>query len=276
LWLVAVDQLGEPPVVPPVPGVLAEPVQELLEGLLAGVEVVDERALEHVVHLAEVALVRHAVRGATYEPEDDATGLPAVGALDEVGLVGTDGAAHLPPRADPLEAGAGQPASLPLVALEGAGVDLLDLQSAGGAHRPRLGLGPGEEDLRAAVGHVVGELALDDVDEEHPARRAVVDAAPGVDVAVRVADHDVLAHQQTALGDLHQDVVDRGAGPTAAVPLVGAEQVGEPGDVEPVSRVGGADRPPPRQAGHLAQHLVGVALEPVVVGDHEPRLCRTR
>ena len=138
----------------------------------------------------------------------------------------------------------------------------------------RLADGPLDEDVGAAVGDVVGQVALDDVDEQHPALGAVVDAAPGADLAVGVADDDVLAHPQAVLGDLDEHVVDTGAGPAAAVPLVGAQQVGQPGDVEAVGGVGGADLPAGGQTGIGAElgpdHQAGVALEPGVLGDHGP------
>ena len=52
--------------------------------------------------------------------------------------------------------------------------------------------------------------------EQHPARGPVVGAAPAADRAVRVAQHDVLAGQVAARGDLDQQVVLGGAGPAAA------------------------------------------------------------
>ena len=93
--------------------------------------------------------------------------------------------------------------------------------------------------LRQVAGH--------DVHEEHPAAGPVVHAPPSLDLTVRVAHHDVLAGAQPVLGDLDQHVVDPGARPAAAVALVVAQQVGQPGDLEPVRRVGRA-RPPSRPA----------------------------
>ena len=133
----------------------------------------------------------------------------------------------------------------------------------------RLLLGPGEQQLRAGVGHAVGQLALDDVDEQHPALGPVVDAAPGPDLALGVAEHDVLAHPQPALGDLDQHVVDRGAGPAAPGALVGTQQLGEAGDDEPVGRVGLLDPPAVDEVLGVREEPVGVAVEPVVLGDHE-------
>ena len=98
---------------------------------------------------------------------------------------------------------------LPLVVGEGTRVDLLDVEPPRPADLAGLAHGPLDQHGRAAVGDVVGQVALDDVHEEHPAHRPVVDAAPGPDVAVRVAHHDVLAHPQPLLGDLDQHVVDR-------------------------------------------------------------------
>ena len=156
---------------------------------------VGEGALEHVVHRAQVGLVGHAVALALDEPEDHAVALPPRRVGDQLGLRGLDRAAHLPPGADPLEAGVRQPAVLALVVGEGAGVDLLHRQAARRADRPGLGLGPLEQHVAAAIGQVLVDLAVDDVDEEHPALGAVVDAAPGPDPAVGVADDEVLARR---------------------------------------------------------------------------------
>ena len=161
---------------------------------------------------------------------------------------------------------------LALVVPEGPGVDLLELQPPGLADGARLSDRPVDEHGGAGVRDVVGEVPLDDVDEEHPSLGAVVDAAPGADLPVGVAHDDVLAGPQPVLGDLHEDVVHAGAGPAAAVPLVGPQQLGQPGDVEPVGRIGGADLPALRQAGIGAElgpdHQARVTLESGVLGDH--------
>ena len=206
-----------------------------------GVEVVGERALEHVVHRAQVALVGHAVgvRAALPldEAEDDALALPARRVGHELGLRGLHRAAHLPPGAHPLEAGVGQPAVLPLVVGEGAGVDLLLGQAARRADRPRLRLGPVEQHLAAAVGDALVDLAADDVDEEHPALGAVVHAAPGLDPALGVAHDEVLAHRRAALRHLDPDLVLAGAGQPRP-PLVVAQQLGQSLDRRGVVTVG--------------------------------------
>ena len=137
-----VEQLGEPPVVPAVAGVLAQAVDELVEGLLRRVEVVGEGALEHVVDRPQAGLVGHPVVLAPDEAEAHALALPRLRVGDQRRLVGGHRAAHLPPRADLGEAGALEEAVLALVVGEGAGVDLLDVEAAALAHRAGLGLAP--------------------------------------------------------------------------------------------------------------------------------------
>ncbi len=65
-----VDELGDPPVVPAVAGVLAQAGAELLEGLLVVVEVVGERGLEDVVDRREVALHGQSVAAVAGHPAD--------------------------------------------------------------------------------------------------------------------------------------------------------------------------------------------------------------
>ena len=234
---------------------------------------VGEGTLEHVVDRAQVRHVGQAVALALDEPEDHAVALPARRVGDQLGLRGLHRAAHLPPRAYAVEAGVGQPAVLALVVGERTAVDLLHRQSARRADRAGLRLGPLEQHVAAAVGQPLVDLAVDDVDEEHPALGPVVDAAPGLDPAVGIADDEVLARRQA--GDLDEHVVLTGTGPAATGALVGAEQLGEPldsGRVVPVGRLGG---PALRQAGVGRQQVGGVALEPVVVGDHGRSFFRT-
>src|SRR6185295_3711798 len=117
----------QPPVVPAMAGILPQAEQELLEGLLAGVEVVDERALDHLVDLTQVAVVGHpaAAAAAADQPEDHTTLGPVVRRRYEVRLVGADRTGHLPPGPHPLEAAAGEPVVLALIVGERPGVDLL-------------------------------------------------------------------------------------------------------------------------------------------------------
>ena len=129
--------------------------------------------------------------------------------------------------------------------------------------------GPLDEYVGAGAADVVGQLAGHDVDEEHPAAGAVVHAAPGLDGAVGVADHDVLAGAQAVLGHLDQHVVDAGAGPAATLALVPAQQVGQPRDLEPVGRVRGVDLPAVGQLGRELHELLRICLEPGLVGDHK-------
>ena len=109
-----------------------------------------------------------------------------------------------------------------------------------------------------ASAHGVSSVSLDHVDEHHPTGRPVVDAAPGADLALRVADHDVLAHPQPRLGDLDQHVVDRGAGPAAPGSLVGTQQVGQAGEDEPVAGVGRLDLPAVEEVLGVREDAVGV------------------
>ncbi len=209
------------------------------------VEVVDERALEHLVQLAQVRLVGHAVARAPDQPEGHVAAVPLGRVRHQAGLVRRDRPLHLPPRADHREARAGQPLVLPLVVGEGTGVDLLRCQPSRRTHLTGLADRPLDEHVGARAADLGFEGAGHDVHEEHPAAGPVVNAAPGLDLAVRVAHHDVLAGAQAVLGDLDQHVVDAGAGPAPALALVGAQEVGQPGDLETVRRVG-ACRPPSR------------------------------
>ena len=165
---------------------------------------------------------------------------------------------------------------LALVVGEGAGVDLLDLEAAGRADRPRLRIGPLEEHVAAVIRQPLVDLAVDDVDEEHPALRPVVDAAPRLDPAAGIADDEVLARRQSVVGHLDQHVVLTRAGPAAARALVGAEQLGQPPDGGRVGAVRRLGDPALGQTRILGQQVGGVALEPVVVGDHGRPFFRTR
>ncbi len=261
--------------VPAVTGVLAQPVDELGERLLPRVEVVAEGLLEHLVRGLDVDRVGQPLRRTADQPDRDLVLGPGGRVGHQRRLVGGDGTAHLQPAADPLEAGRLQPGVLAVVVGERAGVDLLHVELACRTDRPRLLLRPREQQRRAGVRHVAGQVALDDVHEQHPALGAVVDAAPGPDLAVGVAQHDVLAHPQAALGDLDQHVVDRGRGPAAAGPLVPAQQVGQSGDHDTVGRVGLLHPPVVEQVLGVREEPVWVAVEPVVLGDHVTGFCRT-
>ena len=134
---------------------------------------------------------------------------------------------------------------------------------------------PLDQHVGAGSADVVGQVALDDVHEEHPALGPVVDAAPGPDVAVGVAQHDVLARPQPVLGHLDQYVVDRRRRPSRGRAARGRAAAGSAGRRR-TGRTGRApDRPPVGKRRVVGSDLVGVALEPAVLGDHDPRFCRT-
>ena len=143
---------------------------------------VDERALEHVVDLAQVVLVGHPVAGAPDQAEHARRRAPSGPgrrpAPASSAVTGRLICHQVRTRSKPASASQRCWRSSPG---ERAGVDLLDVQPAGGADRAGLASAHSTQDVGAAVGDVVGQVALDDVDEEHPAHRAVVDAAPGLD-----------------------------------------------------------------------------------------------
>ena len=80
----------------------------------------------------------------------------------------------------------------PFVVGEGLHVDLLAGQAAGGTDGAGLRLRPGDERLGGGVGVGLRQLPVDDVAEEHPARRTVVHGAPRTDHPVAIAQDDVL------------------------------------------------------------------------------------
>jgi len=138
------------------------------------------------VHRAEVGL-------ALGQPERDPAVVPASGGRHQARLGGGDRPRHLPPLPDPGEPGSAEPPRLPLVPGEGAGVDLLHVEAAGGADLAGLAHRPLDQQVGAGSTGLLGQSPLDDVQEEHPAAGPVVDAAPGPRHARVVADHDVLA-----------------------------------------------------------------------------------
>ena len=157
-----------------------------------------------------------------------------------------------------IEAGRFEPAVLPVVVGERPRVDLLDVHPTGGPDHARLFVGPVEQQLRAGVRERGVEVSLDHVDEHHPTGRTVVDAAPGADLALRVADHDVLTHPQPLLGHLDQHVAHRRAGPASATALVGAQQMGQAGEDEPVAGVGRLDLPAVEEVLGVREDAVGI------------------
>ena len=103
-------------------------------------------------------------------PEHHAVRLPALGRRHQLGLVGGDRPAHLPPGADPLEAGGLQPA-------RAAGRRRRRHRCRSAVRRAR-GRAPtsrawpsahSKSTSEHAVGDVVGQVAVDDVHVEHPA-----------------------------------------------------------------------------------------------------------
>ena len=231
---------------------------------------VGERGLQHVVHGAQVGLRRMAVTLPVDEPHHHAVALPAGGVVDQPGLVRGDRPAHLPPGPHVREPVGGQPAALPLVAGERPGVDLLHLEPAGRAHLARLPDRPLDQDVGARPADRLGQTALDDVAEEHPATGPVVDAPPGADQPGVVAHHDVLPGAQPVVGDLDEDVVLARPGPTAALALVGPQQVGQPAHLPEVVGVGRTDGPSRGQRPELLDELLGVRVETALLRDHKP------
>ena len=237
---------------------------------------VDEGALEHLVHLAQVVLVGHPVPRAADQPEHHAALLPAARAgrpaSASSGSTGRLICHQVRTRSKPAprqpacwrSSSAKAPVSICWTSSPRARADLAGLRH-----------GPLEQHVGAAVGDVVGQVALDDVHEQHPALGPVVDAAPGPDLAVGVAEHDVLPRPQPVLGDLDQDVVDRApAQPRPCRSWARSSWVSRAtsnrsdGSGVPTSQPGGRWRV-------VREDLVGVALEPAVLGDHGPRFCRT-
>ena len=129
---------------------------------------------------------------------------------------------------------------------------------------------PVDEQVRTGAGDPLGQVALDDVDEQHPAAGAVVHAPPGSGQADLVAYDDVLAGPQPRLGDLDEHAPHPGGGPAATVALVVAQQLGQPSEVEAVGGIGSADRPAVGQRRRdLTDDLLGIGLEAGLVGAHD-------
>ncbi|GAA1100356.1 hypothetical protein GCM10009668_17810 [Nocardioides dubius] len=248
-----VVQLGQPPVVPAVARVLAEPEDELLEGLLGGVEVIGERLFEHVVHAAQVRLLGQSLGVASHQPEADAVAGPCLRVRHQRRLLGGHRPRHVPPLAHLGEAGPRKQILVAGVVGERLGVDLLDVEPASAAHLHRLSLGPGHQHRGAPPCQRRGAVAIDHRAEDHPGDRAVVHHAPGDDPAVVVADHHVLADPLPALADLHADVVGVGARPAPAYLLVPAPQRGQPFDQSRISGIGWLDGVPGRQGRVIGQ-----------------------
>ena len=170
-----------------------------------------------------------------------------------------------------------QPALLALVAGEGAGVDLLHVEAAGGAERPWPGstahsTSTSEQARPTRSGRSRSTTCTKSI--RPPARSCTLPQARISPSSSRTTTFSRVSRPW--LGDLDQHVVDAGAGPAAAVPLVGAQQVGQPGEVGEVGRVGGVDAPVVvERRGRLDVELLGVALEPGVLGHlHPPLLLR--
>ena len=129
----------QPPVVPPVAGVLAQPLHELREALAVGVEVVLERLLQHPVHDLQVLGDRHAVL--VRATRRTVTPSRSGGSIS----VGVDRAGHVQPSATARVAGRLEPAALRVVLGERRRVHPGALQPAQAGDRPALVLGPGVE-----------------------------------------------------------------------------------------------------------------------------------
>ena len=121
-----------------------------------------------------------------------------------------------------------QPALLPLVVGVRPGVDLLDGEAARRTDLTGLADRPLDQQVRAGPTDLLGEPALDHVQEQHPAGGTVVHAPPRPDQPGVVADDDVLPGPQPVVGDLDQHVLLAGPGPAPPLLLVRAQQLGEP------------------------------------------------
>ena len=179
----AVD-LREPPVVPAVAGVLAQPVDELVEGLLRRVEVVGEGALEHVMDSAEVGLVRHppGLGGVTSRKSTPSFGSQRIRVGDELDLLGPPPTCSICHQVRTwVKSGGGEP---PRAGARRPGTRRCRSAARRGHARRRLGgpvsVRPFEQDVGALFpGDLVRERPVDDVDEEHATHGAVVHTAPG-------------------------------------------------------------------------------------------------
>ena len=163
---------------------------------------------------------------------------PGVRGLDELGLVGDHRPAHLPPGPDPFEAGLRGPARPGARRPRRRHVDLLGLQPAAGAHGTRLALGPldGSRSTcrRCRRGGRAGPRA-----RRASGRPSGRGRCPTRGCRRPVAHHDVLAHEQAVLRDLDQHVIDARRGPATGLALVGAQQMGQARDMEPITGIGG-------------------------------------
>ena len=212
------------------------------------------------------------------QPEDHALALPPRRVGHQLGLVGLDRPAHLPPGADPVEAGVGQPARAGARRrrtrrCRSAG------RSARARRRPRA---PAPRPTRTArrctrSASRSSSVAVDDVDEEHPALGAVVHAAPGPDRAVGVADDEVLPHRAGRARRPRP-----GPRPRRSRPSRGRRARGRAAARSAARRSPGRRRracpaaQPAGSPGSSGSDVGGVALEPVVLRDHERSFFRTR
>ena len=237
---------------------------------------VDERALEHLVDLAQVVLVGHpgaAYAGPAGRPRRRASQWS--GDSTRLGLVGRDRPAHLPPGAHPLEAGSGQPARLALVALRRRRCRSAGSPDRGPRRRPAPGLGPLDQQLGARSATSSGRSrsttctksirptgrswTLPQAWIRRPRRgRRRSRASAGRARRPRRA-----RRRRRRPPSRGRAARGRGAGGSAA-----RRRSGRPGR---------ACRPSsPRQPGDGAQGCVGIALEPVLVGDHSRPSCPAR
>ena len=220
LAVLALDE-RQPPVVPPVTGVLAEALHELGEALPVGVEVVLEGRLEHLVDQVQVPGDRQPVLVAG----DPADGDAFAGWRQRSRLVGRDRARHLRPRAALGVARVRQPSLLDLVLRERAGVQPGLLHLAQDADLPGLSLGPAVE----STGELVRLLdRAVEVERDHgSAGRAVVDAHPRTRTSVGVDGEQLAPRPGRRSGHLGLDgfPVDRGG--SGVGEAVGAAQLDE-------------------------------------------------
>ena len=220
---------------------------------------------------AQVVLVGHpAAVVAAYQPEHHAALLPPLRRVHQLGLVGVTGRLichQVRTRAKP--DASSQPV-LAVVVGEGAGVDLLYVEPRAAPTSRAWPTAHSKSTSEQPVGDVVGQVALDDVDEEHPAAR------PGRGRCPRPGSRRPGRAGRRSPASAGPARRPRpGRRPPTPRPSLGRAARGRAAGAvsratsNAVGRVGGADRPSRRGGGASSGRTSsGVALEPAVLGDH--------
>ena len=219
--LLAVDvDGGDPPVVPPVPRVLPQTLDELGEALAVGVEVVGEGLLEHLVHGLQVLRDRQAVVVLGHPAHGDALAGWRQGA--RLGLRrGTGRLICSQVRVCRYPAAVSHPRCRRVRGIR-AGVQLGAGQVALLRDSERGLLGPGEQRPGGVVGF--GQAGRHGDVDDRATGRPVVDAGPGHHLAGSVLDDDLAAGPR---GRARHGRGDRGGVHRARAPgglLVGGDQ----------------------------------------------------